>query len=115
MPKWKGMKKDLRLEEIKKGLLANQTFIEIAATCGVHRVTVSRDWNEYIKTDAFRLWMHELYVRKLGAVTDTAALASLTRLMVKYQVSVSQIEQKGEVRVVVRMESIEPDPKESRE
>jgi len=91
----------IRIPTIKYGKLHGWTQTQIAESCGVSRRTIYRTICDWVKTDDFLEWAREIFVAKIGKVSDKEALRAATNIITKGMAS------KAEIKAELKSESTE--------
>jgi IS30 family transposase len=92
-----------RIDIIKQMLLEDKTHLEIAKVCGVHRVTITRDFKRWRQSEDFESWLVEEYLRLHGHVKNEDRLTAyrvVSKLLAK--TLVAKHEMKGKVDLTIR-------------
>jgi len=71
----------IHIEYIKQMFLENKSQLEMSQALKLHRRTIYRKIQKWIKTQDFQTWLKHAWLVKLTKVPDATAFKGLTRLM----------------------------------
>jgi len=71
----------LQIEKIKQMLLENKTHLDMSQALKIHRRTLYRKIQKWIKTEDFETWLKQAWLQKYQKVDDVEAFKGLTRLL----------------------------------
>jgi len=90
----------IRLPNIKVGLLERKTREEIGAKCHVSEKTIRRDIEVWTKTPDFLNWIREVWLDKYQKVDDVEVFRQATKILIR------TIPQQAEVRDIREIREI---------